>query len=113
MPAEKNVGEPCAGEPHARFDGGREETSDSRLRRATLGASRLPDQPRSRGAGGLWEACNKLIQRQEHGGAKEGESVTWRDARRVVFLMMFLMLEFVETLEDARVAAVPPPAHLE
>src|SRR3954452_9116473 len=45
MPAVKNVGEPCAGEPHARFDGGREETSDSRPRRATLGASRLPDQP--------------------------------------------------------------------
>src|SRR4051794_37364567 len=26
MPPVKNVGEPCAGEPHARFDGGREET---------------------------------------------------------------------------------------
>jgi hypothetical protein len=26
MPAVKNVGEPCAGEPHARIDGGREET---------------------------------------------------------------------------------------
>jgi hypothetical protein len=26
MPTVKNVGEPCAGEPHARFDGGREET---------------------------------------------------------------------------------------
>jgi hypothetical protein len=45
MPTVKNVGEPCAGEPHARFDGGREETSDSRPRRATSGASRLPDQP--------------------------------------------------------------------
>src|SRR3954447_6971779 len=44
MPAVKNVGEPCAGEPHARFDGGREETSDSRPCRATPGASRLPDQ---------------------------------------------------------------------
>src|SRR3954453_16033976 len=43
MPAVKNVGEPCAGEPHARFDGGREETSDTRPRRATPGASRLPD----------------------------------------------------------------------
>ena len=43
MPAVKNVGEPCAGEPHARFDGGREETSDSRQCRATPGASRLPD----------------------------------------------------------------------
>src|SRR5215207_6604125 len=46
MPAVKNVGEPCAGEPHARFDGGREETRDNRPRRATPGASRLPDQPR-------------------------------------------------------------------
>jgi len=45
MPAVKNVGEPCAGEPHARFDGGREETNDSRQCRATPGASRLPDHP--------------------------------------------------------------------
>jgi hypothetical protein len=45
MPAVKNVGEPCAGEPHARFDGGREETSASRPARAAPGASRLPDQP--------------------------------------------------------------------
>ena len=29
MPAVKNVGEPCAGEPHARIDGGREETGQS------------------------------------------------------------------------------------
>jgi hypothetical protein len=43
MPAVKNVGEPCAGEPHARFDGGREETNVSRPRRATPGTSRLPD----------------------------------------------------------------------
>jgi hypothetical protein len=45
MPAVKNVGEPCAGEPHARIDGGREETSTSRQSRAEPGASRLPDQP--------------------------------------------------------------------
>ena len=44
MPAVKDVGEPCAGEPHARFDGGREETNVSRPRRATPGASRLPDK---------------------------------------------------------------------
>jgi len=48
MPAVKNVGEPCAGKPHARFDGGREETNVSRLRRATPGASRLPDKT------GIW-----------------------------------------------------------
>ncbi len=40
MPAVKDVGEPCAGEPHARFDGGREETSASRPR--PCGARRLP-----------------------------------------------------------------------
>src|SRR3972149_875634 len=45
MPAVKNVGEPCAGEPHARFDGGREETNVSRQCRATPGASRLPAHP--------------------------------------------------------------------
>jgi hypothetical protein len=46
MPAVKNVGEPCAGEPHARFDGGREETGTSRhLGRKEPGASRLPDHP--------------------------------------------------------------------
>jgi hypothetical protein len=45
MPAVKNVGEPCAGEPHARFDGGREETGTGRHSRAEPGASRLPDHP--------------------------------------------------------------------
>ena len=45
MPAVKNVGEPCAGEPHARIDGGREETGTSRPSRAEPGASRLPDHP--------------------------------------------------------------------
>ena len=35
MPTVKNVGEPCAGEPHARIDGRREETGASRPRRAT------------------------------------------------------------------------------
>ena len=29
MPPVNGVGEPCAGEPHARFDGGREETNTS------------------------------------------------------------------------------------
>ena len=30
MPAVKDVGEPCEEKPHARFDGGREETNASR-----------------------------------------------------------------------------------
>ena len=42
----KNVGEPCAGEPHARIDGGREETKPVGLTQPRgPGASRLPDQP--------------------------------------------------------------------
>jgi transposase len=44
MPTVKDVGEPCEGEPHARFDGGREETNASRSTRTTPGASRLPDR---------------------------------------------------------------------
>jgi hypothetical protein len=46
MPTVKNVGEPCAGEPHARIDGGREETKPVGLNQPHgPGASRLPDQP--------------------------------------------------------------------
>jgi hypothetical protein len=46
MPAVKNVGEPCAGEPHARIDGGREETGTSRHQ--PRGARRLsPTRPTS------------------------------------------------------------------
>jgi hypothetical protein len=44
MPAVKDVGEPCEEKPHARFDGGREETSASRPSRTAQGASRLPDR---------------------------------------------------------------------
>jgi hypothetical protein len=40
----KDVGEPCAGEPHARFDGGWEETRPVGLTQPhSPGASRLPD----------------------------------------------------------------------
>jgi hypothetical protein len=46
MPAVKDVGEPCEEKPHARFDGGREETNASRPRRTAPGASRLPDRSR-------------------------------------------------------------------
>jgi hypothetical protein len=42
MPAVKDVGEPCEGEPRARFEGGREESNASRL--TPRGASRLPDR---------------------------------------------------------------------
>src|SRR2546426_10752109 len=52
MPAVKDVGEPCEGKPHARFDGGREETNASRP--TPCGARRLPPTrplPRLIGAG--------------------------------------------------------------
>lgn len=44
MPAVKDVGEPGAGEPHARFDGGPEETGTNRLEPHDASASRLPDR---------------------------------------------------------------------
>lgn len=61
--------------------------------------------------GNLWEAANKLVQRQVHGAQKEGESVSWDDARRIVYLAMFLMIEFVtifEELPGPRVAVLEP-----
>lgn len=62
------------------------------------------------GLGNLWESANDLIQRQEHGAQKEGEEVTWDDARRTVFLSMFLMIEFAVVFEGApaRVAVLEP-----
>lgn len=67
------------------------------LYRSPLGGAR-------RGAlealGALWEATNKLVQRQEHAAQREGEPMTIVDARRIVVLTMFLMVEFVLTFED-------------
>ena len=60
--------------------------------------------------GDLWEAADGLTQRQEHGAQREREPVTWTDARRLVWLTMFLMVEFIATFEDL---PAPPPAHLE
>lgn len=39
-----------------------------------------------------------LIQRQEHGGVKDGETLTWEDARRVVFQAGMTMYEIDRTL---------------
>jgi Transcriptional regulator PadR-like family len=62
------------------------------------------------GLGALWSASNKLVQRQEHGAQKEGEDVTWDDARRIVYLTVFLMIEFVSMFEQL---PGPPVAVLE
>jgi hypothetical protein len=51
MPAVKNVGEPCAGEPHARFEvaAGGNQTSRASTRRAVQAP--LADPTKSDGAG--------------------------------------------------------------
>jgi hypothetical protein len=56
MPAVKAAGEACEGEPHARFDGGREETDASQL--TPRGARRLPAYPTA--TGGRAEICFRL-----------------------------------------------------
>lgn len=40
-----------------------------------------------------WDAVVDLIQRQEHAGQREKESLLWEDARRVVFQTCVLMFE--------------------
>jgi len=40
-----------------------------------------------------WGTVSDLIQRQEHGGQKEGEPLIWEDGRRVVFLTAVVMFE--------------------
>lgn len=47
------------------------------------------------------EALLDLIQRQEHGAQKEGKSLTWHDARRVVFHTMSVMIELAMSFEEA------------
>ena len=47
---------------------------------------------------GYWTATGDLIQRQEHAGQREGESLTWEDGRRVVFQTAILMFEVDRTL---------------
>jgi hypothetical protein len=62
--------------------------------------------------GTLWESCNALVQRQEHGSYKERERLTLADAHRLVWLTLFLMVEFAITLEEAQ-PDPPPPAFIE
>lgn len=40
-----------------------------------------------------------LVQRQEHAGQKEGEPITWEDARRVVFQTLAVMYEVARAVE--------------
>lgn len=45
-----------------------------------------------------WKKVNNLIQRQEHGGQKEGKHLVWEDGRRVVFQTAILIMEIDITL---------------
>lgn len=46
-----------------------------------------------------WGEVSDLVQRQEHAGQKEGESIVWEDGRRVVFQTAVVMFEITSTLE--------------
>lgn len=45
-----------------------------------------------------WRAVDGLVQREEHGGQKEGEPLTSEDARRVVFQTAIVMFEIDKAL---------------
>ena len=45
-----------------------------------------------------WGEVIDLIQRQEHGGQKEGEPLSWEDGRRAVFHTLIVMYEIDKTL---------------
>ncbi len=69
-------------------------------------AATLPNLPDARGEvlkrlGDYAEATVDLVQRQEHGAQKEGEPLTWGDARRVVLHVAFIMFEFSAAFKDA------------
>jgi hypothetical protein len=51
--------------------------------------------------GAYSEATIEIIQRQEHGGQKEGHPLMWADGRRVVFHVAAVMYEFAATIEEA------------
>ena len=46
----------------------------------------------------VWVAADKLAQRLEHGALKEGEALTWEDARGAVFATAFGMSEVARAL---------------
>lgn len=46
-----------------------------------------------------WWHLNAIVQRQEHGGQKEGEPLIWEDARRVVLHTGVVMVEIARTLD--------------
>jgi hypothetical protein len=49
-----------------------------------------------------WGTVSDLIQRQEHGGRKEGDPLVWEDGRRVVFQTAVVMFEIDRAISRAR-----------
>lgn len=47
---------------------------------------------------GYWGAVSDMVQRQEHGAAKEGSPLVWEDGRRVVFQTAVVMFEIARAL---------------
>jgi hypothetical protein len=45
-----------------------------------------------------WGTLSELVQRQEHSGQKEGQPVTWDDAKRIVFHTAVIFLEIDKAL---------------
>ena len=48
-----------------------------------------------------WATTSNLVQRLEHGAQREGEPLTWEDARRAVFLVAAAMVEIDRTVDAA------------
>ncbi len=49
-----------------------------------------------------WGTVSDIIQRQEHGGQKEGKPLVWEDGRRVVFQTAVVMYEIDSSLSKQR-----------
>lgn len=58
-----------------------------------------------RALGDYSEATLDIVQRQEHGGQKEGEDLNWNDARRAVFQVGSAMYECAELFLEASKAS--------
>jgi hypothetical protein len=46
-----------------------------------------------------WGTVSDLVQRQEHGGLREREPLTWEDTRRVVFQTAIVMFEIAQAAD--------------
>lgn len=69
------------------------------IRAAQLGAT---EGPFLEALLGYWGTVSDLVQRQEHGGQKEGEPLVWEDGRRVVFQTAVVMFEIDRALSRSR-----------